>query len=599
MKNKIYLSIISIVFFTFVFSMTSCEDYLDKSPDADITEKDVFGNFRSFQGFVEQMHNVIAMPAGFGWSQYLFADECVNMRPYAFDLGDYWGGNYYFHGRSVKVTSNTSRDKTIWEGAWYAIRVANLALEKLEEEGLFEGTPEERNHLKGQALFFRGFHYHELTRYWGGMPYIDKYIDPSEVLTTDEYKRLNFRETALLMAKDFREAASLLPDHWDKSQPGQATLGHNMDRVNKFHALGFLGKALLYAASPMMNEEATGNDAFDPALCAEAANAFGELLQLRDNTNIYKLESWNTWTDNFWKPNHQRPGLVEGIMMPTIYDRTRIRWSELGATVIATFGMNSGNNADVVAHNYTKNYGMANGLPIDDPNSGYDPDDPWANRDPRFYKDIVVDGDQVHRDSPLDKFAELYNDGRHRSQISPHSVSGYYHRRFNAMGPQFNGSFANSLSTYVPLLRLADIYLMYAEAVNFSPNGGPKATSSNYSLTAEDAVNVIRNRAQLPNIDSKFTANKEVFFEEIVRDRAVEFAFEGQRFCDLRRWNRNGDPRYLDKTAFDFDRGPDGKPINMSERLITRRVVEKKHNWLPIPTKYTRMYPGFPQNPGW
>jgi len=85
------------------------------------------------------------------------------------------------------------------------------------------------------------------------------------------------------MAQDFRAAADLLPDHWDKSGPGQATLGHNKDRINKFHALGYLGKSLLYAASPMINEEATGINAYNPELAAQAAKAFGELLALAES----------------------------------------------------------------------------------------------------------------------------------------------------------------------------------------------------------------------------------------------------------------------------------------------------------------------------
>jgi hypothetical protein len=167
------------------------------------------------------------------------------------------------------------------------------------------------------------------------------------------------------------------------------------------------------------------------------------------------------------------------------------------------------------------------------------------------------------------------------------------------MSPTFTVTMADGLQAYVPYLRLADIYLMYAEAVLFSNGGTPKATSGNYSMTAEGALNVVRKRAQLPDLNAKFTATNAAFFEEIVRERAVELAFEGARFCDLRRWNRNGDPRYLDKTAIDFERGPGGKPINIKERLIVRRVADKKHNWLPIQVKFTKQYTGFPQNPGW
>jgi hypothetical protein len=242
---------------------------------------------------------------------------------------------------------------------------------------------------------------------------------------------------------------------------------------------------------------------------------------------------------------------------------------------------------------------MANGLPISDPESGFNPNDPWTGREPRFYKDIVVDGDNFSKISATEKFAELYIGGRHRSQINPPSVTGYYCKRYNGMGPNFDVTLAGGLQAYIPYLRLADIYLMYAEAVLFSSGGTPKSTSGNYSMTAEAALNIIRNRAQLPNISAKFTATRELFFEEIVRERAVELGYEGARFCDLRRWNRNGDPRYLEKTAIDFKRGPNGKPVDLSERLIVKRTAEKKHNWLPIQVKYTVQYEGFPQNPGW
>lgn len=587
-------------FFAFSFTLFSCEDYLAKAPEANINEKDVFGNFTSFQGFVEQMYNCIMDPdKGGAWNQYLFADETLNNYTYAFDTGNYWGNHGYFYGTSVNVTSTNPRDRRIWEWAWYAIRVANMALEKIEEEGLFVGTEEEKNLIKGQALFFRGWFYFEISRYWGGMPYITRVLSPTEDLTTEEFTRLNFQETAKLMAKDLRAAADLLPTHWDKCGPGQATLGHNRDRINKFHALGYLGKALLYAASPAMNEEATGDNSFNPELCKQAAEAFGELLKLANETQIYRLQSWDTWTDCFWRYNQQRPGGTECIMMPIIYDQSRVRWSAIGAIVPSSFGLNSGNNADVPTHNYVRNYAMANGLPIDDPQSGYNPNDPWTGREPRFYKDIVVDGDRIHQTLPDDMYAQLYNGGRHRSQINPPSVTGYYQRRFCPIGPNFTTAIADRLQAYVPYLRLADIYLMYAESVLFSPAGNPTSHSGNYSMTAEEALNFVRNRAQLPNISSTYTSSSEMFFEEIIRERAVELAFEGARFCDLRRWNRNGDPRYLNKTAIDFDRGPDGKPVNIKERVIITRVAEKKHNWLPIQVRYTKQYPGFYQNPGW
>jgi starch-binding outer membrane protein, SusD/RagB family len=601
-KTKFYINSV-IIFLILMLGSSSCEKYLDKAPEASITDKDVFGNFTSFQGFVEEMYNCIVDPDKAGaWNKYLFADETLKNYIYNFDLGNYWGNETYFFGVTPTTTtlaSNTARDRRIWEYAWYAIRKANMALAKIDEEGLFQGTLEEKNHIKGQALFFRGWFYFEICRYWGGMPYITKVIDPTEDMFAAEYNRLNFQETAKKMAADFRAAADLLPNHWDLSGPGQKTLLNNRDRINKFHALAYLGKSLLYAASPMMNEEAKGGNSYNAALAGQAAQAFGELLKLADQTGIYKLQTWATWTDNFIKLNNLRPGGTEVIMTPTIYDRTRVRNSTLGAICPSSMGLNSGTNADVPTHNFTKNYAMANGLPITDPASGYNPNDPWTGREPRFYKDIAIDGEKWWSTAGADQFAELYNGGRHRSQINPPSVTGYYQKKYSGLSPTFSLTVAGSLMELVPYMRLADVYLMYAEAVIFSASGTPQSTSGNYTLTAEQALNVIRNRAQLPNINAKFTSSSAVFFEEIVRERAVELSFEGTRFCDLRRWNRNGDPRYLDKTAIDFARGSNGKPINLVERLVVRRTAEKKHNWLPIQVKYTKQYAGFPQNPGW
>lgn len=172
-----------------ILGSTACEDYLDKAPGADITERDVYGNFQSFQGFVEEMYNCIMdLDKGGAWNKYLFADETLNNYPYNFDLGNYWNNETYFFGVEVtpsRLESNTARDRRIWEYAWYGIRKANLALTKIDEPGLFEGSEEEKNHIKGQALFFRGWFYFEICRYWGGMPYITKVIDPNENMTTD------------------------------------------------------------------------------------------------------------------------------------------------------------------------------------------------------------------------------------------------------------------------------------------------------------------------------------------------------------------------------------------------------------------------------
>ena len=245
---------------------------------------------------------------------------------------------------------------------------------------------------------------------------------------------------------------------------------------------------------------------------------------------------------------------------------------------------------------------MANGLPLDDPASGYNPNDPWTGRDPRFYVHIVVDGNLMVNSSAAaglpDKYALLYNGGRHKGGTQG-SVTGYYYKKYTPVGCNPWDNKWGAFQAYQPILRLADVYLMYAEAALWG-YGSASGTVAGSGLTAEQAFNVIRNRAQLPAIDSKFTGTKESFMQEIIRERAVEHAFEGLRWFDLRRWNLNGDPKYINKTAIDFDRDPvTKKPVNIQERVLVTRVVEKKHNWVPFVVGYTKLYKEWPQNPGW
>ena len=346
----------------------------------------------------------------------------------------------------------------------------------------------------------------------------------------------------------------------------------------------------------MMNEESTGSNTYDAELCKEAANAFWEAIKTCNETGMYTLQPWATWTDIFWvwSPGWRAlPGGTEVIMDSPPYDPSISKW-RMFTTPIRMGGTNG--VVEYPTHNYIKNYGMANGLPIDAAGSGFNPDDPWTGREPRFYKDIIVDGDKIvsSNTSGVDQYAQMYTGGLHRTP------SGYYYKRYSPIGyNKWDNPGFNYFTCYLPFMRLTDVYLMYAEAVNWG-YGSPMAEVTTSGLTDAQAVNAIKNRAQLPDVDSKFLGSPQSFMEMLIQERAVEFAFEtNHRFNDLRRWNISGQEKYLNKTGLEFQRGTDGKPINMVERVITRRVVEKKHNWFPFKQSFTMLYPGFPQNPGW
>jgi hypothetical protein len=592
------------------FLLGGCENYLDKSPQATITDKDVFGSFVSFQGFVEEMYDCVVdvhkVLSGNVYYNFSASDELLSAAPIVWDDGNYWDQNGFLYGASPNLaySGNLTRMR-IWPFAWYGIRKANLGLSKLDL--LTDVTEQQKNAIRGQLLFFRGFLHFELMRYFGGLAYIDQVLSSSEELTIP---RLNYRETALKVAKDLEEAAPLLPLKWDDSEVGKPTLGNNGQRISKIHALTILGKNLLYAASPMMNESSTGNNNYDAELCKRAAEVFAQVIKTCNESGTYKLQPWATWTDNFWvwsPGNRDRPGGTEVIMNPTVIIPSYVRFTTNRTSNPVQYG--AGNSrVEVPTHNFIKNYGMANGLPIDDPESGYNAADPWTGRDPRFYIDIAYDGVRLVDNASAaaakaNEFADLSNSGFHRNGTPASagvsgSVTGYFYRKWTPKGCNPWDNRWGNFQSYHPIARLADVYLMYAEAV-LNGYGTPASTSTTLPLTAVQAVNVIRNRATLPDLTAKYIASKETFMMQIIRERAVEFAFEGHRFFDLRRWNIAGNPEYLQKTAIDFDRGPGGKPINLKERVVVTRVFEKKHNWLPFQLKDVNLYKDFPQNPGW
>jgi hypothetical protein len=494
--------------------------------------------------------------------------------------------------------------KSVWPLAWYAIRKANIGLQNLE---LMQGTQAEKDLIKGQCLYYRAFYHLELMQFWGGLPYIDR---PLAVEDSLNLPRLNYAETAGRVAEDFSAAAELLPLSWTNTSTLVSST--NRGRPTKVSALAYKGKNLLYAASPMMNESVTGVNAYDPELCRQAAEAFDEVIRLCEQSgSAFYLETWANWPSIFVKVSasgEDLPGGAEVLQHQIIYENWYCPYTTQRAQLPVQF--NSGNNrVESPTHNFIKYYHMANGLPIEDPASGYNPNDPWVNREPRFYNDIVYEGTRMLNNATGSwaqyEFAHLHNEGafRHGSRASNGargSVTGYLDRRFVPVGA---GTADNvRYQAYEPRLRMADVYLMYAEAV-FYGYGSASERYPGSSYTAQSAIEKIRARAQLLPLPNSYYASGNTplynFMETLIRERAVELAFEGLRWFDLRRWNIAGQEKYRQKTGVNFDIDANGKPINIRETLLTTRVFEKKHNWIPLPTKDVNIYKGFYQNPGW
>ena len=643
------------------FGATSCTDYLDKEPDSTVGTEEAFKNFTNFQGFIEEAYNCIPNKESnfwcctFNWGE----DEIMNTGggdshvTAHFDLGDYrnWYNNdQSFLHRTASELNSTKTDKFAHslEHAWYVIRKMNIGLENLDK--LTNATQEEKNLIKGQLLFFRAWWHEEQIVWFGGLPYVDSSLPADNI---PQLPRLSFQECAMRCAEDFRAAADLLPDNWDNTTIGKRTLGKNDLRITKAVALAYMGKVLLWAASPL-NELGAQKGAlkngntykYNVELAIKAADALAEAIaNIESGATPYALAEYNykdiynheaadgsnsNFSDIFrttgqsWK----MPGSVEAMLRGPMPDINGSNWN-----FAKLWGPKVSNlvEHDAIIHMPTANYinyayGMANGEPIYladgtlNPTSGFDPTHPFKDRDPRFYHDIMFDGFKFLNTTPSNddrqyQYLEMFTGGNMVPTGNPQrnadgSRTGYFCQKLvphqcNKYDGMYN--WGGALQTYLPYLRVADVYLMYAEA-------GAAISGANYrnnkcQYTAEGAINVLRDRVGAGHVAATFAANKDRFMDEVRRERACELAFEGFRWNDLQRWLLLTEYPYNVKTRQEFHRvgnfdyttddPRDAEVSGWSETVIVERNFGTKHYLLPLKEGEIYLFSEYPQNPGW
>ena len=652
-----------------VASFTSCKDWLDKDPESIVAEDEAFKNYRNFQGYIEEIYNLVPDKEKVNYcSGWNLGDDAVhNTEGYAHidhqaDLGNYrdWLTNSQFWLNGDRFS--------LWRSSWYCIRKCNMGIANIKS---LVGTDEERDLLLGQMYFFRAWWHFELICYFGGLPYIDEAYEASAI---PELPRLSFQECADRCAEDFQRAYDLLPadpQAWDETLAGMQTAGKNDLRINKFMALCYLGKCYLWAGSPLMKEFEKTKDGgvaqllgassngktydYDVAYCKKAAEALGKALDMVNRrtvsykladfkyTNLYDHEknedSETNYSEIFYtvKQSWRVPGSSEAIFRGICSGLNTANWNHAKIFGPKVAGLVA---HDKIIHHPTANlidqYGMANGQPIYfvkngvyvlNPESGWDPEHPYKNRDPRFYHDIVFDGfhyvlstDALTAEQKKYDYCTLYTGGAMRG-VADGSSTGYFIQKLtphqcNEGDRWYDWDYA--FESYLPYMRLADVYLMYAEAqaaIATSAAGLKDKPTYCMSLSAVDAINKLRDRVNsedypMEHVQANLMDTREHFIDEVRRERAVELAFEGFRWNDLQRWLLLTEPPYTMKYSHEFERlekdtwykSHDPKDAQVGnfhkEELITRRL-ESKHYWFPLPDKETYLYAGFPQNPGW
>lgn len=543
---KKYIIIFLIVGLSPVLLNSCLEAYLDKAPESGLTGEEVFTKYDNFikyfnmvytgyasknfqnQGGTYDFNITVAFPM-FWSSKQTYSWE--GLTPMC-DQGYLAASSHYIKSgifAQNRIRAFSYFQCPILSSMFMVIRTCNTTIKNINM--LTDATQEDMDDLIAQAYFARAFAHFELVRWWGGMPYITKVIGSDDQW---DIPRLTPHETLLKVAADMDTAFTFFEKAGRmRRDPGPGLTGHlnhpDQFRPNGVAAKAFKGRALLYAASPLNNVNGIAD-------WEAAAKANWEAIKIAEQYS-YDLLTTADYKKNFVGvpyTNEQLWGWNAGL----------VAISAFGSLVPGVFTNAKSNSGQAPTQNTIDMFETRWGDPLNTPEERdaatalghYNEQDPYKDRDPRFYVDIIYNQAPLVGFGKADIYYEIVNGatiyGYHLDQTySGITNTGYYDRKH--WGDQ---SVKNNVTTQYtdPIIRLGELYLNYAEAANEAY--GPVTVAPDATMTAIQAINKIRGRIAQPDMLPQFTSGKEAFRPRIKNERTIELVFEGHYYHDLRRW---------------------------------------------------------------
>ncbi|PWJ56857.1 putative outer membrane starch-binding protein [Dyadobacter jejuensis] len=544
---KKYIMLWTTCLLLLVGTVSCIEDFLDKAPESGLTTEDVFTKYENFKKFFDAIYEGTkvsgttwrAYNIKLGYSMYInFWDQKYTLEALTdmSDQGRLMDAQVIKNGSISAIINKMTYDpaRRPMLGAMFSIiRICNTTLANIGM--LQEVNPVEINDFKGQAHFIRAFAHFHLFRLWGGMPYLNAVIGPDDEW---DIPRLSNHETLVRIAMDMDTAASFFEKgELMRRDPGPGIAGHlnspEQKRPTGVAAKAFKGRALLYAASPLNNELGTKD-------WENAAVANWEAIQIAEKYG-YGLLSLADYKKNYIGTTYSNEQLWGWYIGTMAYNN-----SNLNGLVNGVFGGGkTGWSGECPTQNTVDKFETKWGDPLNTEADRekatlaghYNEQDPYTNRDPRFYIDIIYNTAPVPGYGNAKIYYETVNGAAVYAQLQDQSYAGitrtgYYQRK--TWGEQSVNNKTTPQHTD-PIIRLGELYLNYAEAANeaYGPNGAAPGAG----MTALQALNKIRNRAGMPDVQLQFTTSKELLRERIKNERVIELCFEGSHYYyDIRRW---------------------------------------------------------------
>ncbi|MDR6785299.1 hypothetical protein ABIE26_003998 [Pedobacter africanus] len=635
--NILYKNISRIGFLLLIICAGCKKGYLDVVPDNVATIDNAFSNRTEAEKFL------------FTCYSFLPREGNPDMNP-GFNAGDetwtYWPMTMDFFSLDSYQIARGEQNRVnpkmnYWDGfddrsMWQGIRTCNIFLENIDK--VTDLQPYVKDRWIAEVKFLKAYFHWYLFRMYGPIPVVDRNLPISA--SPEEVKAAR---------QPVDSVVNYISDLLDEASSGNANVGlpskisngaSEYGRITKVAVLAIKARLLVTAASPLFNgnpdfaslQNKDGKALFNPVYdakkweravvaCKRAIDeahaadvklyrfvkdigTVDEATQIEMNIRNTVCKKWNSeliWgtTSGGTNPTYSLQLFACPVLNPNDINK------ELRGKFAPTMKM-----AELF---YTKN-----GVPIEEDNTwdydnrfklrtvetqdiqmqpGYQTTSLHFDREPRFYADMAFDGSKWYMENGTYNIQSKAGEHSGKKQVRAYSITGYFTKKL--VSPAM---VATSTSLVVesypwPVMRLADLYLLYAEALNETGN----------AAAALPYLNLIRDRAGLKSVESSWSnysskpnkyTNADGMRDIIRQERGIELAFEGSRFWDLRRWKTAA--RNLNQPIYGWNILQSTiEEYNSRVLLFNQSFNSPRDYFWPIGEYAIQVNPNLVQNKGW
>lgn len=635
-KYKIFATLALLL--SFVGCQTDAGGLLDKEETNDIYEQMVFSDPQYATWFLNGIYR--EMNSGF----YVFGNAGFLGNAVDEGLWKATWDNAYVMSNGAWTTKFLPINYHPWKKYFSAIRATNRFLEHADEipdaiEPVLMNS-DIRKRMKAEARFLRAYFYGELLKFYGGVPLITKVLEASDRESLDA-KRSTVDDLTKFVCDEAKAAIADLPDRYDDAQFG---------RITKGACYALISRLKLMVASPLFNDPTNAQNcefrgAYREDKWKEAAEAAKDFMTAcGSDYSLHRTTSANNYGDyeDLFIRRYSPEIILSYQQEAYAVDLERIclpgQFFNYANGVTNSFPLlNAVAEYEVVELNAQGEIVDTHLLGIDkvkecddkgivDPVSGFDPQDPYKNRDPRFYQSIWYNNEPwpargTNEGSTLkfepwvkENLTDPGNDGAHC--LAGFYSSGFFNRKFLDAYANLTGYTTNPKVVHnFIIFRYAEILLNYAEAVNEAFDN-PYTAPAGYPMSAVDAIDMVRERARFPDYANKTFKwpvgmplnavgksispipnglSKAEIKARIKHERRVEFFQEEHRFWDLMRWKERTAVKVYKQT---IKKKTNGTFVYGIEEIM-QKAWNDKFYLFPILEDEMQKCKNLIQNPGW